>query len=234
MTRDATPASSNSQAVRDRVFARVRAANEGREEVAHPGELSSNLEPPVAFRGSGRTNPLDAFEDRLTAAGGEVVRLVDGDAAREWLDALTRSFEAVSVGAGLPPALCPSLPRVAPDIAPLGVSMARAAAAQTGSLVLSSVEGRRAQLLPPVTIVWVRAEDVYATLGEALEHCRPSLPAALALHSGPSKSADIGRVLVRGVHGPGRIIAAILGAAILGAPPVGLRAAVPGAPPSSP
>ena len=213
---------------RERIFARVRAANEGREKVAHPGALSSNLEPLVAFRGSGRTNPLDAFEDRLTAAGGEVVQFAEGDAARVWLDGFAHSFEAVSVGEGLPPALCPSLPRVAPDIAPLGVSMARAAAAQTGSLVLSSVEGRRPQLLPPVTIVWVRAEDVYATLGEALEQCRSSLPAALALHSGPSKSADIGRVLVRGVHGPGRIIAAILGA-----PPIGVRAAVPGAPPFS-
>ena len=47
---------------------------------------------------------------------------------------------------------------------------------------------------------------------EALERCRARLPAALALHSGPSKSADIGRVLVSGVHGPGRIVAAILGA----------------------
>jgi L-lactate dehydrogenase complex protein LldG len=90
--------------------------------------------------------------------------------------------------------------------------MALAAAAQTGSLVLSSVEGRGTQILPPVTIVWVRAQDICATLGEALERCRDSLPAALALHSGPSKSADIGRVLVRGVHGPGRVVAAVLGA----------------------
>jgi L-lactate dehydrogenase complex protein LldG len=92
------------------------------------------------------------------------------------------------------------------------VSLAVGAAAQTGSLLLSSKEGRRSQLLPPVHLVWVRAEDVRTTLGEALQACREDLPATLALHSGPSKSADIGQILVTGVHGPGRIIAAILGA----------------------
>jgi len=40
---------------------------------------------------------------------------------------------------------------------------------------------------------------------------RPALPTALGLHSGPSKSADIGQVLVRGVHGPGRVVAVIIG-----------------------
>ena len=37
------------------------------------------------------------------------------------------------------------------------------------------------------------------------------LPSAIGLHSGPSKSADIGQVLVRGVHGPGRVIAVLVG-----------------------
>jgi L-lactate dehydrogenase complex protein LldG len=48
-------------------------------------------------------------------------------------------------------------------------------------------------------------------LGAALDAARERapLPAALALHSGPSKSADIGRILVRGVHGPGRLVAAV-------------------------
>ncbi len=97
-----------------------------------------------------------------------------------------------------------------PSEAALGVSLAVGAAAQTGSLLLSSKEGRRPQLLPPVHLVWVHAPDVRTTLGDALEACRENLPATLALHSGPSKSADIGQILVTGVHGPGRIIAAIL------------------------
>ena len=197
---------------RDHIFARVRGANEGREKVPHPGALPMAVEPPVAFGGSGRSAPVDAFADRFSAAGGEVVRLAEASAAGRWLAEFTRGFDGVAVGDGVPEALTPPLPRVPPERAALGVSMAVGAAAQTGSLLLSSVGGRRCQLLPPVTIVWLQAVDVHATLGEALELCRQSLPAALALHSGPSKSADIGRVLVRGVHGPGRIVAAVLGA----------------------
>ncbi|MGC8905434.1 LUD domain-containing protein, partial [Thermus sp.] len=37
-----------------------------------------------------------------------------------------------------------------------------------------------------------------------------ALPAALGLHSGPSKSADIGQVMVKGVHGPGRLVVVVL------------------------
>jgi L-lactate dehydrogenase complex protein LldG len=32
----------------------------------------------------------------------------------------------------------------------------------------------------------------------------------VGFHSGPSKSADIGQILVRGVHGPGRLIAGLI------------------------
>jgi L-lactate dehydrogenase complex protein LldG len=195
---------------RERIFARVRAANEGREKVPHPGDLPAAIGPPVAFRGSARSAPIDAFEDRFSAAGGEVVRLADEIAAGRWLAEFTRGFDGVAVGNDVPAALTPSLPQVTVERAALGVSMAAGAAAQSGSLLLSSVGGRRCQLLPPVTIVWIRAADVYATLGQALEHGRGGLPSALALHSGPSKSADIGRILVRGVHGPGRIVAAVL------------------------
>ena len=88
--------------------------------------------------------------------------------------------------------------------------MALYAAADTGSLVLDSRGGRLPQLLPPTHLVWVRAATVVSTLDQALKAARGDLPAVLALHSGPSKSADIGRVIVTGVHGPGRVVAAIV------------------------
>ena len=47
-------------------------------------------------------------------------------------------------------------------------------------------------------------ESVFARMEDALRELLDGLPAAVGLHSGPSKSADIGRTVVTGVHGPGR------------------------------
>ena len=213
MNRDAKEGSSEqrvSNVARERILSRIREANRDREAVSHPGSLPQTAEPPWAFGDAGGADPIDAFENRLRAAGGEVVRFADEAAAGEWLADFAKEFESVSVCTGVPDVLQPALPAAPPSKAALGVSAAVGAAAQTGSLVLSSREGRQSQILPPVHLVWVRAQDVHATLGEALDACHEDLPATLALHSGPSKSADIGQILVTGVHGPGRIIAAIL------------------------
>ena len=68
----------------------------------------------------------------------------------------------------------------------------RGAVAETGSLVLDARDGRRVQLLPPTHVVLVRTRDVRATLAEALDEVARDQPSAVGLHSGPSKSADIG------------------------------------------
>ena len=137
------------------------------------------------------------------------------DEARDWLEDFAGAFAGgragVAAGAEVPTGLATNLPNLPAREAPLGVSMALYAAADTGSLVLDSRGGRLPQLLPPIHLVWVRADKVVATLEQALEAARGDLPAVLALHSGPSRSADIGRVIVTGVHGPGRVVVGIVG-----------------------
>lgn len=187
--------------MRDRILARVRSALEGRETLAHPG----------AFVGSApASSAIDAFADRFRAAGGEVERFAGMDEARAWLEGFSGAFAGVATGVDVPSELATNLPSLPAREAPLGVSMARYAVADSGSLVLDSRGGRLPQLLPPTHLVWVGADAVVATLDEALEAARGDPPSTLALHSGPSKSADIGRVIVTGVHGPGRVIAAIV------------------------
>ncbi len=188
--------------MRERILDRVRQALRDRPREPHRGELSTAVPdaPP----------PVEHFAECFRAAGGEVHRFADADGARRWLHAFAARFESVSHGTGVPAILAVPAPAAPPREAALGVSVARAAAAQSGSLVLSSRDGRRTQLLPPVHVVLVDAGTVAATLGEALAACRDDGGAALALHSGPSKSADIGQVMVTGVHGPGRVVAVLL------------------------
>jgi L-lactate dehydrogenase complex protein LldG len=197
-----------SEPSRDRILARVRLAGQIREPREHPGELAD----PMYDTGE----LIPRFERLFEESGGEVVRLADMKDARRWLTELARGFGSVAISPMVPPDLCPKLPDRMPAEADLGVSLAAGAVAETGTLVLDSREGRRLQLLPPTHLVWVGTSSITATLAEAVSRAAAEsaggLPAALGLHSGPSKSADIGMVTVKGVHGPGRVIAAILDA----------------------
>jgi L-lactate dehydrogenase complex protein LldG len=189
-----------------RILGRVRAALSGRSPVDHPGWFES-WRPPE----STAQIAVERLADMLEAAGGEVVRLPDEAAARDWLAGFAKDFASVVLGETLPRALRPPAPTAAADVAPLGISLARGAIAETGSLLLDARDGRRAQLLPPTHVVLVHASDVHVTFREALATMRDDLPSAVGLHSGPSKSADIGHIMVKGVHGPGRLIAVVIG-----------------------
>lgn len=190
---------------RERILRAVAeaAARLPREE--HPGPFAGRRP------GPGPDDPLTGFSERFEAAGGEVVRLDGTAAAAEWVRGLAAGFASVCAGEGVPAELRPPLTAAPPERAELAVSTARGAVAETGSLILGAEDGRRAQLLAPVHVVFVRERDVHATLREALTSLRAGLPAAVGLHSGPSKSADLGQVMVKGVHGPGRLIAVVLG-----------------------
>lgn len=193
---------------RHRILRRVREALAEREAADHPGRFGGWREPVDA---GGPPDPLTAFGEAFRANGGEMLRAPSDAEARERLAELLADGEGIAVGAGVPDGLVPERPRLDPAEAAVGVSLARGAVAETGSLLLDARDGRRPQLLPPTHVVLVRAGTVRGTLLEALEAARPDLSSALALHSGPSKSADIGQILVQGVHGPGRVVALVLG-----------------------
>lgn len=191
---------------RDRILGRVRSALIGREATAHPGDFESWRPAPLP------PSAVDQFESLFTAAGGEVVRQPDVTAAGRWLAGFATDFETATVGHTVPPELRPPLEAAPPEEAALGVSVARGAVAETGSLILDARDGRRTQLLPPTHVVFVPEVEIFSTLRGALVWMEDDLPSAIGLHSGPSKSADIGQVMVKGVHGPGRVVAVLIGA----------------------
>ena len=202
---------------REDIMKRVRSAVAGRHVPAHPGSLEARASDAVArvpsgAAGAAAPDPVDIFTRRFEEAGGEVVRIAGTEQAREWLRSLLRQHAGAAVSPMLPAHLLAEgeVTILPPEEAPLGISLAAGAAAASGTLLLDSREGRRLQLLPPTHLVLLRADTVSATLGEALAARRGDLPAALGLHSGPSRSADIGMVTVKGVHGPGRVIVLIL------------------------
>ena len=188
---------------RERILSRVREAIADRPSVAHPGDFDEPRPEPLGA-------PIEAFMRAFEAAGGEVVR-VDDRAVERWLREFAADFRSCAAGAGVPPEMVADLPPGSAESADLGVSMARCAVGETGSLVLGAEDGRRTQLLPPTHVVLVRADAIHLTLRDALGALRDDLPSGLGLHSGPSKSADIGQILVKGVHGPGRVVALVVG-----------------------
>lgn len=191
---------------KERILGRIREALEDRVPMDHPGPFAS-----WGPGGAVRANPVERFAAMLTNAGGEVVRMADERAAADWLARFSGDLASAVIGETVPSTLRPPLPPAAADAAPLGVSLARGAIAETGSLLLDARDGRRAQLLPPTHVVFVRAADVHATFRDAVLAMKDDLPSAVGLHSGPSKSADIGHIMVKGVHGPGRLIAVVFG-----------------------
>ncbi len=97
----------------------------------------------------------------------------------------------------------------------LGITSADYALADTGTLVMlsSPQEARMISLLPPRHLAILPAERILGSLDE-LFTILPN-PAeqtsSMVLITGPSRTADIEQILVRGVHGPGEISVVVVG-----------------------
>jgi L-lactate dehydrogenase complex protein LldG len=121
------------------------------------------------------------------------------------MPALAEAFEASGIEVEVPTG-----PDEARD-APLGASLGRMAVAETGSILLAepTLGDRSIGLLCLAQIIVVPTDALVALLDDAAPALRD-----LALHSGggmatlvtgPSRTADIERVLTVGVQGPGRV-----------------------------
>jgi L-lactate dehydrogenase complex protein LldG len=98
--------------------------------------------------------------------------------------------------------------------ADVGITSADYALADTGSLVMlsSPQEARLISLLPPSHIAVVPRERILTGLDELFTVLpTPAVQSSsMVLITGPSRTADIEQILVRGVHGPGQIMVVIV------------------------
>ena len=97
--------------------------------------------------------------------------------------------------------------------ADVGITGADYVLADTGTVVLlsSQREARLISLLPPAHIAVVRRERILTGLDElfTLIPHPAAETSSMVLITGPSRTADIEQILVRGVHGPGHITVVI-------------------------
>ncbi len=98
---------------------------------------------------------------------------------------------------------------------PASLTAARAAIAETGTLILwpDAAEPRLMSLVPPVHVVLLDATKIYNTFFEAMqqEGWKDGLPTNALLISGPSKTADIQQTLAYGAHGPKELVVLMIG-----------------------
>ena len=188
---------------RDVVLGRIRAA-------LGDGAARAAAEIPREYRRGVRPADLDLLVHRLEDYKAVVHR---GVAIAETVAALAPG--PLIVPPGIDPAWLPASVEVLPDdglsadtLAVAGgvLTAATVAIAETGTIVLdgSPDQGRRIiSLLPDLHICVVRADQVVASVPEAIARLDPRRP--LTWISGPSATSDIELNRVEGVHGPRRL-----------------------------
>jgi len=90
----------------------------------------------------------------------------------------------------------------------IGISDMDWAVADTGSLVAdqTAVEQRLASTLPPIHIALIGTDRILADKAAVFSRVTPKSSRYIAFITGPSRTADIERVLTIGVHGPKRLV----------------------------
>ena len=165
------------------------------------------------------------FKERLEVLGGKVQRSATyGDAGQTVRQLIDGSSAVASNAPALRQAGITSFPNVlngycsgpllreACASAPFGITGADYGFAETGSIVtIAANESRLVSLLPPVHIALLSKSRMLTGLDEfyTLQPLPAGRSASTVFITGPSRSADIEMILVRGVHGP-RIIHVIV------------------------
>lgn len=165
---------------------------------------------------------IRSFCKRVEALGGQTHRATSPRDARDYVAAVLAGRDAIASNAPiLEECGIRGLAGVESSVtdreqlrsrcasAACGITGADYALAETGTLVLlsSAEEARMISLLPPVHIAIVQRDRLLTGLDELLTILPQPADetSSMVLITGPSRTADIEQILVRGVHGPGDI-----------------------------
>ena len=213
---------------RDAILGRIRSALAG----------DPPMDPPPAHEVWPRENPsADAmarrFTEELEAIGGEVHRVGSVEEARTKLAELLAEAGWKAIGGVDRPGSRELTAGLAPDrirwIGPEGDAKQMAGLeaglveadrllADTGTCMIAcaTAQDRLMCYLPPVCIVLARTELLAEHLPAVWEEIArraadPELRGEFVFVTGPSRTADIEKILILGVHGPKRLIVLLVG-----------------------
>jgi L-lactate dehydrogenase complex protein LldG len=96
----------------------------------------------------------------------------------------------------------------AAEASKVGISQIEWAIADTGTLVTDAapVERRLASALPVIHIAVVPTDGIQPDMPAVFTRIHPNQSGYISMITGPSRTADIERVLTIGVHGPSRLV----------------------------
>jgi L-lactate dehydrogenase complex protein LldG len=94
------------------------------------------------------------------------------------------------------------------EAAKIGISQVEWAISATGTLVTdaSAVDRRLVSTLPVIHLAIAPTQQIHPDLASLLSKLNPTQSAYISMITGPSRTADIERVLTIGVHGPSRLV----------------------------
>ena len=159
-----------------------------------------------------------AFKQRAEAVSAEVHRVAGTADALVFLAQTVARLGGAALCAAGPlsaaaeragiPGVSFEVTREAAARATVGISQMDWAVADTGTLVqdASRADQRLASSLPLVHVALVATDRLLPDLASVLSRIRPERAGYLAMITGPSRTADIERVLTIGAHGPERLI----------------------------
>lgn len=199
------------------ILARLKAAQEKRGEIEENiPDFTSPIYHPVSY------TPASDFKTNLEMIGGQVILCSSKDELKTHLSLICREKNQESV-------FCtdPKLVDLLNDSVTIhsgeeefaglniGISRCEFLVAHLGSVVISSaqISGRRLNVFPETHIVVADTTQMTNYLDEALEKLQKKykneLPSLISTITGPSRTADIEKTLVMGMHGPKSLIVLI-------------------------
>jgi len=165
---------------------------------------------------------FDTFKARAEAVSAEVHRCATKAEALDFILAFLRQEPGAAVWANGPllddadrlrlseqaPSLAFEVTRENAAAAHCGISQMDWAIADTGTLVQNAAapEQRLASMLPAIHIALAPTAGLQPDMASVLARLHPNQSSYISMITGPSRTADIERVLTIGVHGPGRLV----------------------------